>query len=94
MFFLPLFLFLLWELPAMVVMSSHKLICACTGGSFEDQFLGTWPYRMIGLFVVWPAVMAVIAFMALGQPATTLGELVLLGVAGVVIWARFSSKGA
>jgi hypothetical protein len=54
--FLPVFLFFLWELPAMIVMTIHKMICASRGTDFQQEFLGTWNYRLIGMFSVWPTV--------------------------------------
>ena len=36
----PFFLFLLWELPSMIMMSLHKLWCAVTGRSLQESFGG------------------------------------------------------
>lgn len=58
---MALFLFLLWELPSMIIMSIHKVFCVIQGRSFEDSYLGIWAYRLIGMVVVWPTVIILIA---------------------------------
>ncbi|MBU2666110.1 hypothetical protein KOI35_21580 [Actinoplanes bogorensis] len=95
-FVVPVFAFLLWEFPSMVVMSLHKAFCAMRGGSFEEQFLGVWVYRLIGMFTVYPAV-AIVAALANAispglLPVTLFGEALVL--IGLLIWARTSSAGS
>lgn len=62
----PFFLFLLWELPSMILMSLHKLWCAVTGGSLQESFRGIWFYRVVGMFVVWTSVMLLIGLAGSG----------------------------
>jgi hypothetical protein len=94
----PLFLFLLWELPSMIVMSLHKLWCAATGGSLQQSFRGVWFYRIVGMVTVWTSVMILIGLASSGGSASgVVGaflSLALVGIPGVLLWARFSSKGA
>jgi hypothetical protein len=92
--FLALFLFLLWELPAMIAMSFHKLVCAATGGSFTAQYFGVWAYRGIGVFLVWPVLLAMFGLISLGGVLAVLAEMVLVAVVCVVIWARFGNGGS
>ena len=93
---LPLFLFLLWELPGMIAMSAHKLWCAATGGSLQTSFRGVWFYRIVGMFTVWTTVMVLIGLSGSGASGLVgaLLPLALIGVPGLILWARFSSKGA
>ena len=94
----PLFLFLLWELPSMIMMSLHKLWCAVTARSLQDSFRGVWFYRVVGMFVVWTSVMVLIGLAGergpVGGLASAVVPLVVLGVPALLLWARFSSKGA
>jgi hypothetical protein len=94
-FMLPILAFVLWEFPSMVVMSVHILISTLRGGSFTDQFLGVWAYRIIGMVTVYP-VIAVGAALADAispglLPVALLIEAFL--VIGLVIWARFTRSG-
>ena len=95
---LPLFLFLLWELPGMIAMSAHKLWCAATGGSLQESFRGVWFYRIVGLFTVWTSVMVLIGLAGSGGAGSglvgALLPLAVIGVPGLLLWARSSSKGA
>lgn len=94
----PLFLFLLWELPSMIVMSLHKLWCAATGRSLQDSFRGVWFYRVVGMFAVWTSAMVLIGLAgqggAVGSLVGALVPLMVLGIPALLLWARFSSKGA
>jgi hypothetical protein len=92
----PVFLFLLWELPSMILMSLHKLWCAATGGSLQQSFRGVWFYRIVGMFTVWTSVMVLIGLAGSGASGLVgaLLPLALVGVPGLILWARISSKGA
>jgi hypothetical protein len=97
-FLLPVMAFVLWEFPSMIVMSVHKMICAVTGRSLAEDFLGVWAYRTIGMIFFWP-----VAVLSLGLAVTdgipgVLGRILLtaevLSVAVLLIWARASRRGA
>lgn len=92
----PLFLFLLWELPSMIVMSLHKLWCAATGGSLQESFRGVWFYRIVGMFTVWTSVMLLIGLGSSGASGLVgaVVPLAILGIPALLMWARISSKGA
>ena len=94
----PLFLFLLWELPSMIMMSLHKLWCAASGRSLQDSFRGVWFYRVVGMFVVWTSLMVLIGLAgqggAIGGLVSAVVSLAVLGIPALLLWARFSSKGA
>ena len=97
-FLFPVLAFVLWEFPSMVAMAVHKLVCALTGHSFEEQFLGVWAYRLFGMFTFWPLIM-VTGGVAVGTGASAaFGRLVLVveATATVVLllWARLSRRGA
>jgi hypothetical protein len=56
-----LFFFLLWELPSMIVMTTHKIFCDLTDRHWsEPSGAGIWGYRLVGMFTVWPLVMLII----------------------------------
>ncbi|GAB2569948.1 hypothetical protein Aab01nite_06750 [Paractinoplanes abujensis] len=95
-FLFPVLAFVLWEFPSMVVMSVHKFICARTGGSFEEQFAGVWPYRLIGMFTFWPFlfVTGALAAAVSAQVATAVIALEAVAVITLLIWARTSDSGA
>lgn len=87
-----LFLFLLWELPAIIVMAFHKAFCAVKQRSFRSDFLGVWPYRLIGLFVVWPLAFALGALAGVSEVGGAVASLALTATIAVVIWARFGGS--
>jgi len=97
-FLFPVLAFVLWELPSMVAMAVHKLICALTGHSFEQRFLGVWAYRLLGMLTFWPLIMVTGGVAAGTGPSAAFGRLVLIieATATVVLllWARLSSRGA
>lgn len=95
-FLLPVMAFVLWEFPSMVAMSVHKLICARTGGSFEEQFAGVWAYRLIGLFTFWPSlfISGALAATAGTQVATAVVGFEAVMTIGLLVWARTSDRGA
>lgn len=94
----PVFAFILWEFPSMVLMALHKATCALTGTSFQDQYAGVWPYRLAGLFLWWPAILVTGGLAAGAGFSAGVGRF-LLGVEAVstialLIWARVSHRGA
>ncbi|MBL7257570.1 hypothetical protein [Paractinoplanes lichenicola] len=95
-FLLPVLAFVLWEFPSIVAMSVHKFICARTGGSFEEQFAGVWPYRLIGMFTFWPFlfISGALAAAISPQAAATVVGLEAVAVITLLIWARTSDSGA
>ncbi len=97
-FLFPVMAFLLWEFPSMVAMSLHKLICAVTDRSFEEQFHGVWAYRILGMFAFWPTVM-ITGGVAVGTGAGASVGRFLLILEGLVTFlvllrARVSKRGA
>jgi hypothetical protein len=97
-FLFPVVAFFLWEFPSMVAMSLHKLFCAMTDRSLQEQFLGIWAYRILGMMVFWPAVMITGGVAAGTGVGAGFGRF-LLAVEGlitvvVLLWARISERGA
>ena len=63
-----LFLFLLWELPSMIIMTIHKIFCDVTDRHWsEPSGVGIWGYRIVGMFTVWPIVFVVLGVVAGGR---------------------------
>jgi hypothetical protein len=83
-FLFPVMAFVLWEFPSMIAMSLHQLICALTGQSLRERFLGIWAYRLLGLFTFWPIAM-VTAGTAVGAGAAAGAARVLLVVEGLFV---------
>ena len=97
-FLFPVLAFVLWEFPSMVLMATHKLLCAATGQSLQGQFLGIWAYRLIGMFTFWPVIL-VTAGVAVGTGAgAAVGQALLLietvATIALLVWARISANGS
>jgi hypothetical protein len=94
----PVLAFVLWELPSMVFMSLHKMACALTGRSFQEQFQGVWAYRLLGMITVWPTILVTGGLAAgdgmLGGFFRFLLGIEILGALVLMAWARTSSRGA
>ena len=85
-----LFLFLLWELPAIIAMSYHKLFCTVRGHEPQLHFAGIWTYRLAGVFLIWPLAIALGTLASVSDTASIPGLLLIPITLGVVGWARFS----
>jgi hypothetical protein len=53
-------LFLLYELPAMIIIAIHRAIVESRGESYAMRQLNIWAYRAIGVFTVWPVVLIIL----------------------------------
>lgn len=97
-FLVPIVAFVLWEFPSMVAMSLHKAGCALLGRSLAEDFLGIWAYRLIGVLLFWPVVLVSLGLAGAEGWVGGVGRVVVfaevIGVAGLLVWARVSGRGA